>query len=127
MSTKPFLFRMTWLLITLSAIAACTSEVAPATPTGEPTADPCPTLTPVAVTYNGLAMPTPMSVPTNPPQTPPIPDVQTPPVWLIVGDEVVIATIGSNENYRCGMVQHADALPPQEMVELLAYGFLKVA
>lgn len=120
MFRKSFLFRIICLLITLSALAACTPAIAPATPTSEPTAIPCPTLTPVAVTYNGLAMPTPMPVRTNPPQTPPIPDVQTPPVWLIGDDEVVLATVGSNETYRCGMVQHADALPPQEMVELLA-------
>jgi len=120
MSTRADLIRMILLQIAISALAGCTSAVAPATPTGEPTAIPCPTLTPVAVTYNGLALPTPLPVPTNPPHPHPIPDVQAPPVWLIVGDDAILATGGGHETYRCGMVQHADALSPQEMVDLLA-------
>ena len=120
MSTRADLIRIILLQITISALAACTSAVAPATPTGEPSAIPCPTLTPVAVTYNGLALPTPLPVPTNPPHPHPIPDVQAPPVWLIVGDDAILATGGGHETYRCGMVQHADGVSPQEMVDLLA-------
>ena len=120
MSTRADLIRMILLQITISALATCTSAVAPVTPTGEPSAIPCPTLTRVAVTYNDLALPTPMPIPTNPPHPHPIPDVQAPPVWLIVGDDAILATGGGHETYRCGMVQHADGVPPQEMVDLLA-------
>ena len=120
MFTKTFPVRATLLLITLSSLVACIPSTQP-TQAGELSPTPCPTLTPVAVTYNGIALPTPKPNPTQPPEPnqPEYPDIQLPPVWLIVGDEVVLATSGSFENYRCGEFEHADAAPPREMGEFL--------
>ena len=127
MFTKTFLVRATLLLIILSALVACIPGTQP-TQAGELSPTPCPTLTPVAVTYNGLALPTPMpnipypALPPDPshaePGSGPFIDLQPPPVWLIVGDEAILANVGSNEIYRCGGGGHADAAPPQEMSDL---------
>ena len=125
MFTKTSPIRIIWLLITACAVVACIPGTEPATPAGEPSAAPCPTLTPVAVIYNGLALPTPMPN-TTPPPDPNNPepsafiDLQPPPVWLIVGDEAVLATYGSNEIYRCGGGGHGDAVHPREMGDRLA-------
>lgn len=92
MSAKPCLIRMTWLLITLSALAACTSSIETRSPTVEPTqiSEPTraviPTLTPVAATYQGVALPTPQLI-----------DMEAvpPPAWLISDDKAVPATYGT--------------------------------
>lgn len=118
----PNLYHCTILLLTaLCTLIACTTSKP--TQTVEPSPEACPTLTPVAVAYQALALPTPQSVPS------PIPDpyhpgpfiqMQAPPVWLVVGDEVVLGTIGSYEYYRCGLLEHGDAVHPREMGDLLA-------
>ena len=128
MFTKTMLSRMFLLLITLSTLGACAPSIGPTTPTGEPFVTPCPTLTPVAVTYNGLDLPTPMPNMPYPTLTPdlshpesgfgPFIDLQPPPVWLIIGNEAILANNGSNEIYRCGGGGMKDAVPPQEMRDL---------
>ena len=124
----PNLYRWTILLLTaLGTLIACTPSKP--TQTIEPSPEPCPTLTPVAVTYQGLALPTPKPVPSPPPDpshSGPFIQMQPPPVWLIAGDEAVLATIGSYEYYRCGLLEHGDALPPQALGGLLATASLPV-
>lgn len=118
----PNLYHCTILVLTLlSTLIACTPSKS--TQTVEPSPEPCATLTPVAVTYQGLALPTPKPVPILPPDAShsgPFIQMQPPPVWLIVGDEAVLGTIGSYEYYRCGLLEHADAAPPREIGDLLA-------
>lgn len=118
----PNLYHCTILLLTaLGTLIACIPSES--NQTIEPSPEPCPTLTPVAVTYQGLALPTPKPVPSRPPEpshSGPFIEMQPPPAWLIAGDEAVLATIGSYEYYRCGLLEHGDASPPQEMGDLLA-------
>ncbi len=123
MSPKTLWIRIT-LLITVSALLACKPSREP-TQAGEPSPAPCPTLTPVAVTYNGFNLPTPRPVPTVPPdpnhpEPGPFIDLQVPPAWLIIGGKTVLATSGSNSLYRCGVLSHGDAVLPQEMGDSLA-------
>lgn len=122
----PKLHQYTILVLTaLSTLIACN----PGEPgqTIEPSSDACPTLTPVAVTHRGLALPTPKPIPSPPPDpshSEPFIQMQPPPVWLVAVDEAVLATLGSYEYYRCGLLEHGDALPPSKMGDLLATAFL---
>lgn len=119
---RPNLYHCTILLLTaLSSLIACTPSEP--TQTIEPSPEPCPTLTPVAVTYQGLALPTPQPI-SSPPPDPfhpgPFIQMQPPPVWLVASDEAVLGTIGAYEYYRCGLLEHGDAAPPRQMGDLLA-------
>jgi len=101
------------LLITISALAACTSSLETQSPTvaptqiSEPTRAVIPTLTPVAATYQGVALPTPQPI-----------DMEAvpPPAWLISDDKAVPATYGTysiSANVQGTIVQgHLDAAPP---------------
>jgi len=86
MSTKPYLIRMTWLLITFNALVACTPNIETQSPTLEPTTTVIPTLTSVAATYQGAVLPTPKPIDM---------EVVPPPAWLISGHKAVPATYGS--------------------------------
>ena len=104
------------LLITISALAACTPLVEPTTPTAEPTqiSEPTraviPTLTPVAAIYQGVALPTPQPIDM---------EVAPPPAWLISDDKAVPATYGTysiSANVQGTIVGgHLDAaVPPKD-------------
>lgn len=81
------------------------------------------------VTYRGMPLSTPDPIVTAPPapgELSPDSPVQPPPAWLIIGDEVIIATIGSfnfSADVRGRKVAVvADAVPPQMMPNVATAG-----
>ena len=97
--------RMILLLITISALVACTTGTPPQTPTAAPTPTAEPTAATIPNTYHGVALPGGGGT---------LSQDSPPPTWLIVGDKAVLATYGSF--YWGG--SHADVIPPQENPDL---------
>ncbi|HKZ83513.1 MAG TPA: hypothetical protein VJ793_07630 [Anaerolineae bacterium] len=80
--------RMILLLITISALVACTTGTPPQTPTAVPT----PTGATAPATYNGLPLPTPRPAEAG--------LSQPPPAWLIVGDKAITGTLAAGGTSR---------------------------
>jgi len=110
MFTKLFLLRLIWLLIIPSALIACTPNIETQSPTVEPTMGVIPTLTPVAATYKGAALPTPKQIAGF---------VGPPSVWLIVGDQAIPPSLAAGGTEQ-GHFDPAVAIPNIATATLLA-------